>query len=139
MARRNATPKKTDPAIDPSIKKNEGKPAQGEVTTPSGTQRLGKGLWGIVGSKTHYGTVTQFSGLEYVRYEYRRIPEEFRDAAFKNDYLDVIDITEDLPAEEETSELSLVNELVEPGAGEPEAGNDQDPAAGESIDESSKG
>lgn len=118
--------------------KNEAKPAQGEVTTPSGTQRLGKGLWGIVGNKTRYGTVTQFSGLEYVRYEYRRIPEEYRDVAFKNDFLDVIDITEDLPPVDEETEVSftLTNELVEgkeqANAGEEAKENLQD-------DDSSKG
>jgi len=57
--------------------------------------RLGKGLWGIVGNKTRYSTINQFGGLEYVRYEYRRIPEEFRAEALKNTFLDVIEIASD--------------------------------------------
>lgn len=60
------------------------------VTLPHGI--LGKGLWGIVGKNSRYSTVTQFSGLEYVRYEYRRIPEEFRDAAFVSTFLEVVEI-----------------------------------------------
>ncbi len=64
------------------------------VTLPDGsTQILGEGLWGIVGKNSRYGTVTQFSGLEYVRYEYRRIPEEFRAAAFVSTFLEVVEIT----------------------------------------------
>lgn len=55
--------------------------------------RLGKGLWGIVGNKTRYSTVTQFGGIEYVRYEYRRIPEGFRAEAMKSTFLDVIEVT----------------------------------------------
>lgn len=71
-------------------------PASVHVAKPGGpAQRLGKGLWGIVGSKTRYSTVTQFSGLEYVRYEYRLIPEQYRDAAFKSEFLDVVEITEE--------------------------------------------
>jgi hypothetical protein len=67
------------------------------VTLPDGsTHLLGKGLWGIVGSQSRYSTVTQFGGLEFVRYEYRRIPEEFRDAAFLSTFLDVVDIGETL-------------------------------------------
>lgn len=67
------------------------------VTLPNGsTHLLGKGLWGIVGSQSRYSTVTQFGGLEFVRYEYRRIPEEFRDAAYLSTFLDVVDIGETL-------------------------------------------
>ncbi len=76
-------------------------PATVQVSKPAGpAQRLGKGLWGIVSNKTRYSTVTQFSGLEYVRYEYRLIPEQYRDAAFKSEFLDVVDITEEPVIEE---------------------------------------
>ncbi len=69
-----------------------------DVTLPDNgsTHLLGKGLWGIVGSQSRYSTVTQFGGLEFVRYEYRRIPEEFRDAAYLSTFLDVVDIGETL-------------------------------------------
>jgi hypothetical protein len=55
--------------------------------------RLGKGLWGIVGNKTRYSTITQFGGIEYVRYEYRRIPEGFRAEAVNSTFLDVIEVS----------------------------------------------
>ncbi len=84
------------------------------ITFPDGsTHFLGKGLWGIVGKNSRYSVVTQFSGLEYVRYEYRRIPEEFRDAAFVSTFLEVVEIMdspEPLPAAEEAHEAFRAEE-----------------------------
>ena len=118
MAKRTSNNQK---AINQPVE--QAQPAQVETTAPNGmTQRLGKGLWGTVGNKTRHGIVTQFSGLEYVRYEYRRIPEQYREAAMKNDFIDVLEITEDPAVEEEVISIE-----VEPEASLPV---DEDPAEG---------
>ncbi len=115
MARSSNKPKKIKENVSKEAAQIQ--PAQVESANPTSDHPsgLGKGLWGIVGSKTRYGTVTQFSGLEYVRYEYRRIPEEFRDAAMNNTFLDVIEITHE-PVTEVTEETAETEEAVEADA-----------------------
>ena len=112
MARKPANKENKQPSDSVAVK--EVAPTENEVAIPNGTQRLGKGLWGIVGNKTRYGAVTQFSGLEYVRYEYRRIPDEFREVAFNNTYLDVIEITQDLPVAESVEVESAETQSSKP-------------------------
>lgn len=114
MARKNT--KKTKLPIDAPSQENASiENAKKTFDTPSGTQSLSDGLWGIVNNKTRYGTVTQFSGLEFVRYEYRRIPEQFREEAFKSDFLDVIEVTGGLREEQPDlpeNEVAFVEDVV---------------------------
>jgi hypothetical protein len=108
------------------------KAPQLSVTLPNrSTHLLGKGLWGIVGSQSRYSTVTQFGGLEFVRYEYRRIPEQFRDAAFLSTFLDVVDIGETLESGSvEEGEIALPA-LEEDASSEKETPADLTPAEDE--------
>lgn len=43
----------------------------------------------MVNEKTRHGTVIAFSGYEYVRYEWRRVPAGFEEQAEKHPHLDV--------------------------------------------------
>ena len=104
------------------------------VTLPHGI--LGKGLWGIVGKNSRYSTVTQFSGLEYVRYEYRRIPEEFRDAAFVSTFLEVVEIFDNegsLPVMEIETPAEIPA-VVEPTLSDETPLLNQDPAEEEILE-----
>jgi hypothetical protein len=117
-------------------------PATVQVSKPGGpAQRLGKGLWGIVGSKTRYSTVTQFSGLEYVRYEYRLIPEQYRDAALKSEFLDVVEITEEPEFEEviETGEEGEISEEAGTKSDEDVLTNAEDDQTGETSTPAAEG
>jgi hypothetical protein len=42
-----------------------------------------------VSSKSRYGSINAFSGHEYVKYEWRAVPEGQEDSARKNPYLEV--------------------------------------------------
>lgn len=133
MAKKSTFPKVNPPSkADGSVTVVTEKAPQLNVTLPDGTTHiLGKGLWGIVGSKTRYSTVTQFGGLEYVRYEYRRIPEEFRDAAFLSTFLDVVDISETIEGGEPELPVDEIpsDEIVSSDA-TPSASAEEKPAEG---------
>lgn len=139
MAKKHAKPQSTtssDVSASAPVTVVTEKTPQLGVTLPNGsTHLLGKGLWGIVGSQSRYSTVTQFGGLEFVRYEYRRIPEEFRNAAFLSTFLVVVDIGETLESGSvEEGEIALPA-LEEDTSSENETPADLTPAE----DETDKG
>jgi hypothetical protein len=78
-----ASKKKIDDS-KPIVPTNPALPAEPEPTKVGSV-----GLEAIVNDKTRYGTVNAFSGMEYVRYEYRPVPAGFEDQARKHPYLTV--------------------------------------------------
>lgn len=51
--------------------------------------REARGLEAIINHKTRHGTLTAFSGSEYVRYEWRPVPAGYEAQAEAHPYLDV--------------------------------------------------
>lgn len=47
------------------------------------------GLEAMVNDRTRYSTILAFSGVEYVRYEYRPVPDGFEEQAARHPYLTV--------------------------------------------------
>lgn len=130
-ARAQSTTTSSAVAPTPVTIVTEKAPQLGVTLPDGGTHLLGKGLWGIVGSKSRYSTVTQFGGIEYVRYEYRRIPEEFRDAAFLSTFLDVVDIGETIESGSVKEGEIALPALEEDTSSENESPADLNPAEDE--------